>query len=202
MRASGYVCMCAQMERHTAVLAPLCYLKSTFHTGRLTRGQRNKSCFLTMQRPNASTNSVVWAYPAANRYMAWLNGARASLTTHSKYTAGSFASKIQYVLTQRAVSPDDLHMVGLGWLWAKPSLWETNGMRGREGGTELDIFIPLKSETFLLGDSGIFPDWRGRNHVSSPTGAKSCYRNNVPLANTGMELCYRCLLISPLWIAS
>lgn len=174
MRASGYVCICAQMEQYTTILDLPCYLKATFHTGRLTGGQRNK------QRPNVSTNSVVWAYPAANRYTAWLNGARASLTTHSKYTAGSFASKIQYVLTQRAMSPNDLHRVGLGWRWSKPSLWETNGMRGRERQSRTYLFL-WKARLFYWETLGFFLTGEGETTSSFPTGAKSCYKDNVPL---------------------
>lgn len=43
-------------------------------------------------------------------------------TTISKYTVGSSTSKIQYVSTQRATTPNDLYTVGLVWLWTKPSL--------------------------------------------------------------------------------
>lgn len=179
MRASGYVCVCAQMEQYTTVLDLLCYLKSTFLTGRLTGGQRDESCFLTMQRPNVSTNSVVWAYPAANRYMAWLNGARASLTTHSIYTAGSFASKIQYVLTQRAMSPNDLHMVGLGWLRSKPSLWETNGMRGRERQSWTYLFL-WKARLFYWETLGFFLTGEGETTSVFPQEPKVVVRTMFP----------------------
>lgn len=87
--------------------------------------------------------------------MAWLNGARFSLTTRSKYTAGSSASKIQYVLTQRAMSPNDLHMVGLGWPASKPSLWETNGKSGRDRESRTYLFL-WKVRLFYWETLGFF----------------------------------------------
>lgn len=58
----------------------------------------------------------------------------------SKYTLGSSAGKIQYISTWRAMSPNDLYIVGLVWMRTKPFLWEIHGARGREK----HIFIPLK----------------------------------------------------------
>lgn len=62
-------------------------------------------------------------------------------TIFSKYTVGSSASKIQYVSTQRAMSPNDLYVVGLVWLRTKPSLWETNGMRRRDRERRTYLFL-------------------------------------------------------------
>lgn len=108
----------------------------------------------------------------------------------SKYTVGSSASKTQYVSTWRPMSPNDLNVVGLVWLWSKPSLWETNGMRGRdrERRTYLflwkvrpaywDLLANLRSRR--LWENWEFSNWRWRNHVGYPTRLKSSYEDNVP----------------------
>lgn len=110
-------------------------------------------------------------------------------TILSKYTLGSSASKIQYVSTWRAMSPNDLYMAGLVWQWTNPSLWETNGMRGsdRERRTYLffwkvrpvcgDLLANLRS--WRLRE---FSDSRWTNHVGYPIGLKSSYEDNFPLA--------------------
>lgn len=106
-------------------------------------------------------------------------------TIFSKYTVGSSASKIQYVSTWRAMSPNDLYMVGLVWLWTKPSLWETNGMRerDRERGGHIYSFEKWDQptgtcwQTWDPGDFGI--SLTGDGETGYPIGLKSSYEDNL-----------------------
>lgn len=109
-------------------------------------------------------------------------------TIFSKYTVGSSVSKIQYVSTWKAMSPNDLYAVGLVWLWIKSSLWETNGMRGRdwERRTYLLLWKVRPAYRDLLANLRSwrlreFSDWRWRNHVGYPIAPKSSYEDNLPL---------------------
>lgn len=109
-------------------------------------------------------------------------------TIFSKYTAGSSASKIQYVSTQRAMSPNDLYMAGLVWLWTNPSLWETNGMRGRDRERRTYLFLWKLRPVYrdLLANLRSwrlweFSEWKWKNHAGYPIGLKSPYEDNLPL---------------------
>lgn len=109
-------------------------------------------------------------------------------TIFSKYTVGSSPSKIQYVSTWRAMSANDLYMAGLVWLRTNPSLWETNGMRGRDRERRTYLFLwkvrPVYGDLLAnLRSRRLweFSEWRWRNHVGYPIGLKSSNEDNLPL---------------------